>query len=94
MITKEEVKALLQKNKEKLVYELQQNEELLKLMTKSTYAKLTDTEKDKIKTQLLEIFKTIPAFAIFLLPGGMILLPLVAKLIPSIMPNIFKPDKK
>ena len=93
MITKEEIKALLQKNKEKLVYELQQNEELLKLMTKSTYSKLTDIEKEKIKSQLLEVFKTIPAFAIFLLPGGMILLPLVAKLIPSIMPNIFKSDK-
>ena len=92
MITKDEIIILLQKNRKRLAKELHQSKELVILLNKSAYTKLTEQEKVTVKTQLLDICKSIPAFTIFMLPGGIILLPIVAKLIPDIMPNIFKGD--
>jgi len=92
VITKDEIIILLQKNRKRLAKELHQSKELVILLNKSAYTKLTEQEKVTVKTQLLDICKSIPAFTIFMLPGGIILLPIVAKLIPDIMPNIFKGD--
>jgi hypothetical protein len=61
----------------------------MNLISKSTTQDLTDEEWQRLKDQLLDVFKSIPALAIFLLPGGMLLLPLVVKLIPQIMPSSF-----
>ncbi len=94
MITQDEIKALLLKNKMRLEKELQNNKELLSLLFKYTHKKLSEEEKEQMKTQLIEVFKSIPAFAIFLLPGGLILLPIVAKLIPDIMPTAFRNDEE
>ncbi len=92
MISQDEIKELLQKNKRRLETELRHNKELLTLLFKYTHTKLSDEEKEAMKNQLIEVFRTIPAFAIFLLPGGLILLPIVAKLIPDIMPSSFRDD--
>ena len=43
----------------------------------------------KVKKQLLEICKTIPSLAIFLLPGGSLLLPILIKFIPTLLPSSF-----
>ena len=90
MQTVEEIKALLQKNKLRLYQELSQSKEAMRLIKKSTHAKLTTEEKLKIKVQLLDICKSIPALAVFLLPGGALLLPLLIKLIPDILPSAFR----
>lgn len=92
MITIDEIKILIHKNRKRLVKELQQSKELVILLNKSAYTKLTEQEKLTVKTQLLEVFKSIPAFTIFMLPGGIILLPIVAKLIPEIIPSAFRED--
>ncbi len=92
MTSVEEIKGLLQRNKKRLYKELQQSKEAMELIRKSTSTSLDDEEKEKIKVQLLDIFKAIPAFAIFLLPGGALLLPLVIKLIPDILPSAFRED--
>lgn len=92
MISQDEIKVLLLKNKKRLEKELQQNKELLALLVKYTHTKLTDEEKEQMRAQLLEVFRTIPAFAIFLLPGGLLLLPIVARLIPDILPSSFRND--
>ena len=54
--------------------------------------KFTISKKEKIKVQLLDIFKAIPSVGIFMLPGGALLLPLVIKLIPDILPSAFQED--
>jgi len=90
VITIDEIKILIQKNSKRLAKELHQNKELVILLNKSAYTKLNEREKETVKTQLLEVLKSIPAFAVFMLPGGIILLPIVAKLIPDIMPNFFR----
>lgn len=93
MTSVEEIKELLQKNKQRLNKELQQSKEAMALIKKSTYSTLTDEEKEKVKVQLLDICKAIPAFAVFMLPGGALLLPLLIKLIPDILPSAFRDEE-
>ncbi|MGC6285225.1 MAG: LETM1 domain-containing protein [Polaribacter sp.] len=88
--TVEEIRLLLQKNKKKLDQELRQSKEAVRLIKKATYSSLNAEEKEKIKIQLLDICKAIPALAVFLLPGGALLLPLLIKLIPDILPSAFQ----
>ena len=92
MQTVDEIKALLHRNKLRLIQELSQSKEAMKLIRKSTHTSLTEDEKEKIKIQLLDICKAIPALAVFLLPGGALLLPLLIKLIPDILPSAFQDD--
>ncbi len=92
MQTIEEVKALLLKNKQMLFQELKQSKEALQIIKKATHTSLSDEEKEKIKVQLIDICKTIPALAVFLLPGGSILMPLLIKLIPDILPSAFQDE--
>ena len=88
----EEIKVLLHKNKMRLRQELFQSKEAIYLIKKSINSELSTTEKQKIKVQLLDICKSIPALAVFLLPGGALLLPLLIKLIPDILPSSFRDD--
>jgi hypothetical protein len=87
------VKMLLLRNKKRLSKEISQNRELLRLLRKSTYANLNKEEKILMKEQLTDIFKTIPSLTIFLLPGGTLLLPLVIKFIPQLLPSSFDDNK-
>ncbi|MDX1446630.1 LETM1-related biofilm-associated protein [Lishizhenia sp.] len=81
---------ILSRNKDKLAQELKQSKELVFLINKSMKEELTAEEKDKVRVQFLDIVKTMPALAIFMLPGGAILLPLVLKVIPDLVPSAFK----
>jgi hypothetical protein len=72
-----------------LVKELSESKELVKLLGKSTATELTYEEKKKVKKQLLDICKSVPSLTIFLLPGGSLLLPLLIKFIPQLLPSSF-----
>ncbi len=85
----ETVSKLISRNKTRLVKELSNNRELMLLLTHSAHRSLDAKEKKKIKKQLLEICKTIPSLTIFLLPGGSLLLPLLIKFIPQLLPSAF-----
>jgi len=89
-MTKQEITNLLQKNKNSLVQELRESKELVVLLTLSTTRKLNDEEKGKVKEQLLDVCKSIPAFTVFMLPGGALLLPLLIKAIPNLLPSAFR----
>ncbi|MBS3738417.1 LETM1-related biofilm-associated protein [Mesohalobacter halotolerans] len=80
---------LIVRNKKRIIKEISQSKELMHLLMISSYRDLNSIEKRKVKTQLLDIFKTIPSLAIFALPGGSLLLPIVIKMIPSILPSSF-----
>ncbi|MBS9774634.1 MAG: hypothetical protein KGV59_05695 [Tenacibaculum sp.] len=92
MNTKQEILRLLEKNKKALLKELHESEELIHLLKKSISTDLTAEEKKKVREQLFDICKIIPAFAIFLLPGGALLLPLLVKFIPSILPSAYRDE--
>lgn len=92
MSTVDEIKVAIQKNKKRLAKELTESKELVFLLKKSMTSSISSEEKDKIKEQLLDICKAIPAFTVFMLPGGALLLPLLIKLIPDILPSAFRED--
>jgi hypothetical protein len=81
---------ILGRNKEKLFSEIKESKELMDLIGKSTIRELSTEEKDQFKTQFYDILKSMPSLAIFLLPGGAILLPIVIKLFPDLLPSAFK----
>ena len=87
------VKLLIERNKKRLLLELNESGELVKLLSQSTYRELTKDEKIKVKEQLLDICKTIPSLTIFLIPGGSLLLPILIKYIPSLLPSAFNENK-
>jgi hypothetical protein len=74
----------------KLVQEIKETGELAKLLGAASIRQLTPEEGQKVKAQLLDICKTVPTLAIFLLPGGGFLLPVLIKLLPfDILPTAF-----
>jgi hypothetical protein len=83
------VNSLLQRNKKRLAKEIMQSKELVILLLHSTRRDLDESEKKKVKTQILDICKTIPSLTIFLLPGGSLLLPIFIKFIPTLLPSSF-----
>ncbi|MGJ8592375.1 MAG: LETM1-related biofilm-associated protein [Aquaticitalea sp.] len=84
---------LITRNSKRLLNEFRESKELMVLLTKSTKRQLTDEEHKKVNEQLLDIIKSIPSLAIFLLPGGAILLPLFIKFIPKLLPSAFDENR-
>ncbi|GAB1856286.1 hypothetical protein MHTCC0001_11210 [Flavobacteriaceae bacterium MHTCC 0001] len=87
------VKKLIIRNSKRLYRELKDSKELMVLLTQSTVRDLSKKEQQKVQEQLLDIFKSIPSLAIFMLPGGAILLPIVVKFIPKLLPSAFDENR-
>jgi hypothetical protein len=87
------VSKLIKRNSKRLLNELKESKELMVLLTKSTTRELTQEEQKKVQNQLLDIIKSIPSLAIFMLPGGAILLPLFVKFIPKLLPSAFDENR-
>ena len=85
---------LIRRNKSRLAKEISNSGELATLLAKSVYKDLDAKEKKKVRKQLLEICKTIPSLAIFLLPGGSLLLPILIKFIPQLLPATFNENSQ
>ncbi len=88
------VSVLIHRNKKRILQELYESKELMQLLVSSTHRELDQVEKKKVKSQLLDIFKTIPSLTIFALPGGSLLLPIIIKMIPTILPSSFNENLK
>jgi hypothetical protein len=78
---KKYLKRLIIINKEAILMEVLAIRGLMQLFmkTRNTDEKWTREEKKEIKTHLKNIAKIIPAVAIFSLPGGSLLLPILAE---------------
>jgi len=87
------VNKLILRNSKRLQKELLGSKELVSLLSKSTVKDLSAEEKKKVQKQLLDIFKSIPSLAIFILPGGAVLLPIFIKLIPKLLPSSFDDNR-
>jgi hypothetical protein len=85
----ERVSAAVTGNLEALATELRETGELGQLLARAAAGQtLSAAERAKVRAQLIDLAKAIPALAIFAAPGGMLLLPLVAKLLPfSLVPS-------
>ncbi len=87
--TTQTVVMLITRNRKRLYKELTESKDLVKLLAASTTRELDTNEKKRMKKQLLDVCKTIPSLTIFLLPGGSLLLPILIKFIPQILPSAF-----
>jgi hypothetical protein len=84
---------ILLRNKDKFVVELKQSKELVSLINKSRKEELSKEEKESVKNQFKDLVKTMPSLAIFMLPGGAILLPFITKILPDILPSAFRDNE-
>ena len=87
------VSKLISRNSKRLMKELRESKELMVLLSQSTSRELTEEEQKKMQEQLMDIIKSIPSLAIFMLPGGGILLPLFVKFIPKLLPSAFDENR-
>ncbi|MBL4846626.1 MAG: TerB family tellurite resistance protein [Planctomycetes bacterium] len=88
----ERAQHVIQENLRRVLQEVKETGELAKLLTAASVRELTPEEFTKVKAQLLDVCRTIPALALFMLPGGALLLPLLIKALPfSLLPSAFHP---
>ena len=87
--TTNNVQLLIKRNQKRLTKEIVESKELMHLLKQSTRRDLSSEEKKKVKKQLLDICKSVPSLTIFLLPGGSLLLPILIKFIPQLLPSAF-----
>jgi hypothetical protein len=85
----ERVSSAVTDNLGAIVAEIRQTGELGQLLARAAAgATLTADERRKVRVQLIDLAKAVPALAIFAAPGGMLLLPLLAKLLPfNLLPS-------
>jgi hypothetical protein len=90
----ERVAAVVTENLGAIATEIRQTGELGQLLAKAAAGKaLSAAEKRKVKDQLIDLAKAVPALAIFAAPGGLLLLPLLAKVLPfNFLPSAFQPE--
>jgi len=90
----DKVVSLVKKNLDNILKEIKETKELSELLLKATSSPLSEEEKRKVQMQLLDVARSIPAIAIFALPGGGILLPVLIKLLPfNILPSAFQDNR-
>ena len=72
-----------------LATELRETGELTQLLGRAaTGHRLDAAERAKVRAQLLDVAKVVPAVALLAAPGGLLLLPLLAKVLPfSVLPS-------
>ncbi len=87
----ENIIKLLKLNLNRIIQEVQETKELYDLLMKATVTPLTEDEWKRVSEQIQDVLKAIPALALFALPGGTVLLPIVIRLLPfNILPSSFQ----
>jgi hypothetical protein len=80
------VARIAERNKGRLMKEMQESEELVVLLRKARSNELTVEEKEKMRKDLIQILKSIPTFVIISLPQKFLTLPMLLKILPK---NLF-----
>ncbi len=86
------IQRTLEKNFHSLVQEVRETGELSVLLTRAARGQaLSPEERRKVREQLIDVAKAIPALAIFAAPGGILLLIALAKVLPfNLLPSAFQ----
>ncbi len=81
----------VQKNYRRLLKEIRKTGELSVLLSRAARGqKLSSDEKRRMRAQLIDVAKVVPALAIFAAPGGFLLLIALAKVLPfDVLPSSF-----
>ncbi len=77
-------------NSRRLWSEIRETGELMQLLAAAGHRPLTPEEEATVRAQLIDVCKAIPALALFAVPGGSLLLPLVVRHLPiDLRPSSF-----
>ena len=87
------VKKLISRNSKRLYQELKESKDLVKLVSESTVRDLNKEEQQQMQEQMMDLIKSVPSLAIFMLPGGAILLPIFIKFVPKLLPSAFDENR-
>ncbi|MEL6628781.1 MAG: LETM1 domain-containing protein [Bacteroidota bacterium] len=89
------MRIIVRKNQRMIAEEIQESRELVYLLRQSSVRELSEEEWEKVREQLLDILRSIPAFAIFMLPFGSITLPILLRIIPKyiLYPSSFRENE-
>lgn len=85
------VAKVAEKNKSRLLKEIQDSEDVLRLLKKARTEELSVEESETIRQELIIILKTIPTFVIISLPQRFLTLPMLMKILPK---NLFTEGTK
>lgn len=80
------VARITEKNKSRIIKEIQNSEDILNLLKKARTEELTPQESERIRQELILMLKTIPTFVIISLPQRFLTLPMLMKILPK---NLF-----
>lgn len=80
------ISKIAEKNKSRLLKEIQDSEDVLTLLKKARTEELTADESERIRHELILMLKTIPTFVIISLPQRFLTLPMLMKILPK---NLF-----
>jgi hypothetical protein len=80
------VARIAEKNKGRLMKELQESDDIMNLLKKARSNELTLEEKERMRKELISILKTVPTFVIISLPQKFLTLPILLKILPR---NLF-----
>jgi len=82
----ERVARVAEKNKGRILKEIQDSKSLNELLMKARTQELTPEEAEVVRIQLIQMLKTVPTFVIISLPQRFLTLPILMKILPN---NIF-----
>lgn len=80
------VARIAEKNKSRLLKEIQDSDDVMYLLKKARANELTLEEKERMRLDLIHVLKTIPTFVIISLPQRFLTLPILLKILPK---NLF-----
>ncbi|HLT80874.1 MAG TPA: hypothetical protein VKZ86_07575 [Cyclobacteriaceae bacterium] len=80
------VSTLAEKNRNRILKELESSREVMSLIKKARSNELTAAEKERMRTELIKVLRTIPTFVIVSLPQRFLTLPILLKILPK---NLF-----
>jgi hypothetical protein len=80
------VAKIAEKNKGRLLKEIQGSNDIMTLLKKARSNELNPEEKEKMRVELIHMLRTVPTFVIISLPQKFLTLPILLKILPK---NIF-----
>lgn len=89
------LRKVIDSNKKTLAYQMQQNQKAMDVLYRYSLGETLTGEEMEIATkQLISMAKLVPALALFLLPGGTVLLPILARMLPwELIPDLKPPSE-
>lgn len=81
------IKKMVEKNARRIAKEMKTKSKMVELLSKASSELLSDEESNELKTDLIQVLKTVPTFVIVGLPSTYLSLPMLLKILPVNLMN-------